>query len=122
MAVAVVHPLEQRRVLATRLIERCALFRNNLALLGAPYAVRALVSVEVFREFVSALDGGAVEITGASFAGLALLCAEFGFEAMAARLSELRSPAAAEARIAPLEAPAVEESAQFPGEEIRAEA
>jgi hypothetical protein len=62
---------------------------RKLALLTAPYALRSAVPVEVFREFISALsDAGG--ITNANADGLALLAAEFGFEALAARLTAFR--------------------------------
>jgi hypothetical protein len=81
------------------------LFKENLL---SPYEVKSVVPVEIFREFISALDDGAITITSANVAGLSLLCAEFGFEALATQLSEFRSPAQttdaeARARIAVLE-------------------
>jgi hypothetical protein len=112
MSVTLVHPEERRPVAATRLIEKCALFKTNSALLSAPYAVKSRVPIRVFREFMSALEGGGTEITNANFAGFSLLCAEFGFDGLAARLSDFRSSevfagevAEARARIAALEEP-----------------
>jgi hypothetical protein len=86
---------------------------------GAPYAIGASVPLEVFRAFASVLEDVAVEIAYAKFAGLPLLCAEFGFEALAERLPGFRSPAGfspakadagveARARIAGLEERALE--------------
>jgi hypothetical protein len=66
--VALVHPGEQAQVSVVRLVTKCALFRNKPALLGAPYRVESPVPAEVFRAFVSALEGGAVEITVANWA------------------------------------------------------
>jgi hypothetical protein len=120
MSVALVHPRERCEVSAAQLILKCTVFKSNLALLSAPYAVKSSVSLEVFREFLSALDGFAVAIGSANFAGLSLLCAEFGFEGLRERLSEFRrsadfageagetADAEARARIAALEARALE--------------
>jgi hypothetical protein len=94
MSVTLVHPRARRAVSAARLIEKCTLFKTNRSLLEGPYAVKSSVHTEVFRAFVSALDDGSVEITNSNIAGLSLLCTEFGFESLAARLSEFRSSAA----------------------------
>jgi hypothetical protein len=59
----------------------------------APYSIHSFVPIEVFRDFISALDDGVIEITNSNCIGLSLLCAEFGFEALAARVSEFRSSA-----------------------------
>jgi hypothetical protein len=117
MSVTLVHPEEQVPVAATRLIEKCTRFKTNPALASAPYAVKSPVPIRVFREFFSALDDGAIEITNANFAGLSLLSTEFGFDGLTAQLSDFRSSAAfagevadaeARARIAALEERALE--------------
>jgi hypothetical protein len=113
MSVTLVHPEEQVPVAATRLIEKCTLFKTNPALVGAPYAVKSAIPIRVFREFLSALEGEAVEVTNANFGGLSLLSTEFGFDGLTAQLSAFRSSGAfagevadaeARARIAALEA------------------
>jgi hypothetical protein len=107
MSVTLVHRQESRRVAAVRLISKCTLFKDNLV---SPYQVKSDVPFEVFREFLSLLDDGAVEISNANFAGLSLLCTEFGFESLSLRLLGFRSSAAfagqsgdSETRIARLE-------------------
>jgi hypothetical protein len=52
------------------------------------------VSVADFRQFVSAMDGGAVAIMNENISGLSLLCDEFGFAGLAAELLEFRRSAA----------------------------
>ena len=86
MSVILVHPLsgEETAVSAASLSEQCTLFKDRLV---SPYAVKSSISIEVFREFVSALEGKNVAITTANFAGLSLLCEEFGFSGLSARLS-----------------------------------
>jgi hypothetical protein len=59
-------------------------------LMATPYALKSSVSVADFRQFISALEGGAVAITKENVGGLSLLCDEFGFEELAAKLSEFR--------------------------------
>jgi ubiquitin len=94
MSLTLLHPREQRTVSVHRLIDECTLFKNNLGLLGAPYAIKSRASIEVFREFVSALNGEAIEITNVNFSGLSLLCTEFGFGSLFAQLSAFRSSGA----------------------------
>ena len=86
MSVILVHPLsgEETAVSGTRLSEQCTLFKDRLV---SPYAVKSSISIEVFRDFVSSLEGKNVAITTANFAGLSLLCEEFGFSGLSARLS-----------------------------------
>jgi hypothetical protein len=55
--------------------------------------VRAPVSVEDFRQFVSALEDQDVEVTNANFGGLSLLSDEFRFESLSERLSAFRQSA-----------------------------
>jgi hypothetical protein len=50
----------------------------------------SLVPIDVFREFVSILEDGTVEITNTNSAGISLTSAQFGLEALQARLSEFR--------------------------------
>jgi uncharacterized coiled-coil protein SlyX len=115
MLVTLVHPEEQVLVAAAPLIEKCTPFKTNLSLLIAPYALKSAVPIQIFREFISALEGGEIKITNANVTGLSLLSTEFGFDALAAQVSEFRSSVAfagevadSEARIAGLEARALE--------------
>jgi hypothetical protein len=104
MSVTLVHPEEQVPVAAPRLIEKCTLFQKDLTLVGAPYAVKSAVPIQVFREFLSALEGGAIKITNANFVGLSLLSTEFGFNGVTKQLSEFRSSAAFAGEVADAEA------------------
>jgi hypothetical protein len=58
--------------------------------LVSPYRVQTPVSPSIFREFLSALEGNAINITGRNFAELRRLCEEFSFSELAAKLSEFR--------------------------------
>jgi hypothetical protein len=89
--VFLVHPEDQIQISGLRLITKCTLFQSNLALAAAPYAIKSAVTVEVFRQFVAALEDSAIEITSANVTGLTLLSSEFGFESLSTRLSEFRS-------------------------------
>jgi hypothetical protein len=97
---ALVHPREQAHVSAVTLMTKCALFQNKPALLTAPYRVESPILAEVFRAFVSALEGGAVEITSANWAPLSLLSEEFGFDSLAADLSAFRRRPTVQAMLA----------------------
>jgi hypothetical protein len=69
-------------------MNKCSLFENNPTHTAAPYRVQSCVTLSLFREFVSALEGKAVEIMGTSLTGLERLWEEFGFKEFAAKLSE----------------------------------
>jgi hypothetical protein len=69
---------------------KCNLFQNNVTLLVSPYQVQSSVSLSIFREFLSALDGNAIKITDTNYTELERLCNEFCFTELAAKLSEFR--------------------------------
>jgi hypothetical protein len=52
---------------------KCTLFQQKPALLIAPYKLRSTVPLTLFRQFVSAVEGNAIEITSANFSGLTQL-------------------------------------------------
>jgi hypothetical protein len=88
--VTLVHPEETLKVPVLQAITKCSLFQKNQTLSAAPYRIKSPVTLPHFREFVSALEGNAVEITDTNFTGLQRLCEEFGFSDFAAKLSEFR--------------------------------
>jgi hypothetical protein len=88
--VTVIHPEEKRQVSVHQVITKCDLFENNARLLDAPYAVRSSVSVDIFQQFVSALERNEVEITDTNIDGLFQLCKEFNFRDLRTKLSEFR--------------------------------
>jgi hypothetical protein len=91
--VAVDHSGETFQVPLERLLSQCELF-SDLALLAAPYTIRSSVSLAVFQDCLAALNKETFELTNDNVGGLSLLCAEFRFRALAARLSEFKaSPA-----------------------------
>jgi uncharacterized coiled-coil protein SlyX len=92
--VALVHPEGTLTVSSLQAKNKCTLFQQNMALLASPYTLRSTIPLTLFRQFVSAVEGNAIEITSANFSGLAQLCEEFGFEELRAKLSE--SPPATE--------------------------
>jgi hypothetical protein len=67
------------------------LFQNNPTLLDSPYRVQSSVSLSIFREFLSALEGNSIKITPNNFAELHRLSQEFGFTEISSQLSEFRS-------------------------------
>jgi hypothetical protein len=64
-----------------------AYFLNPLSARTISCTVQSDVPLEVFRECISALKDRAGEIGITSIADLSLLCEEFGFLALGARLS-----------------------------------
>jgi hypothetical protein len=96
--VILVHPHGGNEVSSVALLGNCTLFQNNPALLGAPYAVRSPTSPATFRQFVTALEGGDAEITNDNARELVLLCGEFGYEALYARVLAFHGQAAPEDR------------------------
>jgi hypothetical protein len=89
-SVTLLHPEETFQIPTLQVINKCHLFQNNPTLLVSPYRVQSLVSLSIFREFLSALEGNAINITDTNFPELQRLCDEFGFSELAAKLSEFR--------------------------------
>jgi hypothetical protein len=90
MTLELVHRGETLKVPIRELMTKCNLFADDPSLVAAPYSVRAPVSIDDFRQFVSVLEDKAVEVTNANFGGLSLLCDEFRFESLSERLSAFR--------------------------------
>jgi hypothetical protein len=91
-SVTFVHSEETLTVPVFQAITNCSLFRKNVTLASTPYKVEFPVSLSIFREFVSALEGNVVEITDTNLTGLQRLCEEFGFSEFAAKLSKFSPP------------------------------
>jgi hypothetical protein len=89
-SLTLLHPEETFRLPVLEVMIKCSLFRNNPALLIPPYAVQSPVSLSIFREFLSALEGNAINVTDTNFTELHQLCSEFGFSELAAKLSAFR--------------------------------
>jgi hypothetical protein len=90
-SVTLLHPKETFTIPALQVMTKCSLFQNNPTLLVSPYRVQSSVSLSIFREFLSALEGNAINITDNNYTELDRLCDEFGFSDLAAKLSEFRS-------------------------------
>jgi hypothetical protein len=88
--VALVHPHETFQVLFCLVVQKCDLFRNNQTLAASPYTLNSQVSLDVFGEFVSALNDKRVIITKDNFRELSLLCKEFGFQDLASQILQFR--------------------------------
>jgi hypothetical protein len=88
--VVLIHRSEKREIAGVQLVNKCTLFKNNLALLALPYTINSTVTSEVFQQFVVSLDDKPIEITNANFMGLSRLCEEFGYEDLTAKLSQFR--------------------------------
>jgi hypothetical protein len=86
-SVTLIHPEETLTVPALQMISKCSVFEKNVTLANIPYEVQSSVSLSIFREFVSELEGNTVKITRMNLNGLEQLCEEFGFEEFSAKLS-----------------------------------
>jgi hypothetical protein len=91
-SVTLIHPEETMTISALQAITKCNLFERNPALTTSPYKVQSPVSLAIFRDFISALEGKTVKIANTSFTGLQQLCQEFGFDEFALQLSQLFQP------------------------------
>jgi hypothetical protein len=89
-SVTLLHPEETFKIPAVQAMTKCSLFQNNPGLLLPPYEVQSPVSLSIFREFVSTLEGNPINITHANFTDLDRLCNEFGFSELASKLSDFR--------------------------------
>jgi hypothetical protein len=89
-SVTLLHLEETFTIPALQAMVKCSLFQNRPFLLASPYRIESSVSLSIFREFLSALEGNAINITDTNFTELHQLCDEFGFTELAAKLSEFR--------------------------------
>jgi hypothetical protein len=90
-SVTLIHPEETFTVPFLQTVNKCSLFQNNPALLASPYRVQSSVTLSVFQDFLSALEGKEVKITATNLTGLELLCGEFVFTELTGKLSEFRA-------------------------------
>jgi hypothetical protein len=91
-SVTLLHPEQTFTIPTLQVMTKCSLFQNNPALLVSPYRVQSPVSLSIFREFISALEGNAINITNTNFTELQQLCEEFGFSEFATKLSKFIPP------------------------------
>jgi uncharacterized coiled-coil protein SlyX len=89
-SVSLLHPEETFTIPALQAMNKCSLFQNNPTLLSSPYRIQSSVSLSIFREFLSALEGNAINITNTNLTEFDRLCKEFGFSELSAKLSEFR--------------------------------
>jgi archaellum component FlaC len=87
-SIMLVHLEETVTVPTLQAMTKWNLFQNNPTLLTSPYQIQSPVSLSIFREFISAFEGKAVEITDATISGLYELCEELGFKEFEQKLSE----------------------------------
>jgi hypothetical protein len=88
--VTLVHPQARVEVSSRLLVRKSDLFADDPTLANSPYTLKSRVSLVVFWEFMSALEGTEVAIKNDNFGGLSQLSKEFGFQDLATRLSRFR--------------------------------
>jgi hypothetical protein len=88
-SVTLIHPEETVTIPAVQAITKCSLFQKDVTLAAVPYRIQSPVTLSIFREFVSALEGKAVKITDTNFTGLQRLCEEFNFSDFSPKVSKL---------------------------------
>jgi ABC-type glycerol-3-phosphate transport system permease component len=69
-SVTLLHPEETFKIPTLQVMTKLTLFQKNPTLLGSPYRVQSPVSLSIFREFLSALAGNAINITDTNFTEL----------------------------------------------------
>jgi hypothetical protein len=74
------------KIPALKAMTKCCPFQNNPTLLIAPYQVQSPVSLSILREFLSALEGNAIKITGTDHTEPQQLCEAFHFSELATKL------------------------------------
>jgi hypothetical protein len=87
-SVTLLHLEETFKIPALQGMTECSLFQNDSTLLVSHYRVQSSVSLSIFREFLSALEGNAIKITATSFTEFHRLCEEFSFSELGTKLSE----------------------------------
>jgi uncharacterized small protein (DUF1192 family) len=85
-----VHPEEELTIPISKALSKCLLFQNTPSLSSSPYRLKSPISLSIFREFVSAIEGHPFTITLTNFSELQLLSSEFGFTELTAKISEFR--------------------------------
>jgi hypothetical protein len=89
-SVTLLHPEQAFTIPALQVMTKCSLFQKDPILLISPYRVQSPVSLSIFREFLSALNGNSINITDTNFTELQQLCNDFDFSELAAKLSDFR--------------------------------
>jgi hypothetical protein len=87
-SVTLLHPEETFTIPTLQVMTKCSLFQNDSTLLVSRYRVESPISLSIFREFISAFEGNAINITDRNFRELHQLCQEFGSSEVTAKLSE----------------------------------
>jgi hypothetical protein len=90
-SVTLLHPEETFTIPTFQVMNKCSLFQNNPTLLVSPYRLQSLVSLSVFREFISAIEGNTIKITDTSFTELHRLCEKFDFSELTAKTFRIPS-------------------------------
>jgi hypothetical protein len=75
-------------VSASLLTKKCDTFKLKPNLLQRPYVVKSQVSLDVFKDFLSALEDKGLIITSENFDGLSDLSLEFGFGHLSSDLAQ----------------------------------
>jgi hypothetical protein len=91
LTLTLIHPEQTFTIQALQVINKCSSFQNNPALLASPYRIQSSISLSIFREFVSTLEGKSITITNTNLIGLEQLYEEFGFSDLSAKLSNFKS-------------------------------
>jgi hypothetical protein len=68
----------------------CGLFSSNPSLCATEYCVKTAVPVDLFREFLAAIEGASINITSNNNAALFDLSTEFGFERLLSAVAVFR--------------------------------
>jgi hypothetical protein len=62
-SVTLLHPEETFKIPAFQAMSKCSLFQKDSTLLVSPDRVQSSVSLSIFRELISALEGNAINVT-----------------------------------------------------------
>jgi hypothetical protein len=68
--VTLLHPEGTFTIPILQAISKCRLFEKDTTLLVSPYRVQSLISLSIFREFISTLEGKAIKITDTNYTEL----------------------------------------------------
>jgi hypothetical protein len=87
-SITLVHPEARIPIPIHQMITKCTLFSNAPTLTLSPSQIQSPISLSIFRDFVTALNGQTIEITTANLSGLDQLSKEFGFSEFSSKLSK----------------------------------
>jgi hypothetical protein len=92
LALTLIHREETFTIPVLEVKNKCSLFEKNPELLISPNRVQSSISLSIFGEFVSTLEGKSMNVTATNLIGLESFSDDFGFSGLSVKQSTFKSP------------------------------